>query len=271
MKVTATMCSLLLAGATSAAALADADGCGKDTDCKGARVCVQRQCVSPPAMTACSKDIDCTGPEVCTDHACVLPTTNSAPSPRAGPISAREDRVGSTEPSRTVQATATNDRFGSRGQVVPLGSISVGYSSASTTGASGSLTNVSIEPSLLIFVADNIGLGVSGVLDYSNLSSSGSTTAFGGELSLAYNIWLSESVSIVPGGGLGVASSDSAGPRLTAIALELSVPLLFHPVRHFFFGFGPQFLYTLAASLSTSGEAPKVTSIGVATAIGGYF
>jgi hypothetical protein len=173
-----------------------------------------------------------------------------------------------------------DDRFGTKGQVVPLGSLSLSYSSLSVTGASGSLTSIALGPTLIYFVAQDLALGASGTLIYQNASqgnTSASATAFGLEPFVAYNLWLSETASLVPELGIGFASRDLAAtsgsnPTLTTISLQFFVPILFHPVRHFFLGFGPAFSYDLAASVSNAtGEAPKTTTIGAQTILGGYF
>jgi hypothetical protein len=50
-------------------------GCGKDTDCKGDRICVDARCVEPQARTVeeCGKDTDCPGDLVCRRGRCQAP------------------------------------------------------------------------------------------------------------------------------------------------------------------------------------------------------
>jgi hypothetical protein len=177
-------------------------------------------------------------------------------------------------------AVRADDRFGIKGQVVPLGSLGISYSSLSVTGASASITTIALGPTLLYFVAPDFALGASGTLIYQNASqgsTSLSATSFGLEPFVAYNLWLSETASLVPELGIGFASRESPttsgnNPTLTTISLQLFVPILFHPVKHFFLGFGPAFSYDLAASVSNAaGEAPKTTTIGAQTILGGYF
>ena len=75
----------LLVGLVLCAALAspsavaqEAGGCGKDTDCKGSRVCIKRVCVEPPLVRSCGKDTDCPGDEVCDGKKCMLPKPKAA-------------------------------------------------------------------------------------------------------------------------------------------------------------------------------------------------
>jgi outer membrane biosynthesis protein TonB len=53
------------------------DGCTKDTDCKGSRLCEDGKCVEPATTPAkdteegCSKDTDCKGSRICESSKCV--------------------------------------------------------------------------------------------------------------------------------------------------------------------------------------------------------
>ena len=180
----------------------------------------------------------------------------------------------------SAPAAHADDRFGTKGQLVPLGSLALSYSSVSFSGTSGSITTISLGPTLIYFVAQDLALGASGTLIYQDASqgsTSASAVAFGLEPFAAYNFWLSETASLVPELGIGFASRDLAAtsgsnPNLKTISLQLFVPILFHPVKHFFLGFGPALSYDLSADLSNAtGEAPKTTTIGAQTILGGYF
>ncbi len=164
---------------------------------------------------------------------------------------------------------------------MPFGSISVSFSSYSVTGASASVTTLSIAPTAYFFFVKDVAFGLSASLSYSN-SSQGNTSAsiggYGVAPIFAFNWWLGDSVSLVPGFSLAVnsrdlaASSSGSNPRVTTVSLQVAAPLLFHPARHFFLGFGPIFSYDIAASLSNAtGEAPKATSLGAQSYLGGYF
>ncbi|MFL5456695.1 MAG: hypothetical protein ACJ78X_09860, partial [Myxococcales bacterium] len=59
-------------------------------------------------------------------------------------------------------ALAEEPRFGQKGEVVPLGSLSFSYSSVAPD--LGSVTTLSLGPTLLWFVADDIALGGSATL-----------------------------------------------------------------------------------------------------------
>ena len=54
-------------------ARAQESGCAKDTDCKGARICLNRVCVEPPPVVACGRDLDCPGDDICVEKKCSKP------------------------------------------------------------------------------------------------------------------------------------------------------------------------------------------------------
>jgi hypothetical protein len=178
-------------------------------------------------------------------------------------------------------ARADEARFGSKGQLVPLGSLSASYSDVSTPGTSASVTSLSLGPTLLYFLGDDVAFGISATLgrqtvSQGNTSSTVATYAFAP--TVGYNLRLTKTVSLFPQLAIGFRRqefrTDPAGdnPTLTTITLQVLVPLLFHPAPHFFLGFGPAFSYDLAASLSNAaGDAPKTTTIGAQTVLGGYF
>ena len=65
--------------AVSAAANAQDAGCYKDTDCKGARICVDHACVDAPAVKTCARDLDCPGDDICEQHLCLPPANAKKP------------------------------------------------------------------------------------------------------------------------------------------------------------------------------------------------
>lgn len=231
---------------------AEQEGCGRDTDCKGDRICVTRECVSP------------------------LEPVGSRPQWATPAGSGTAPRVGPSEGT-----PRSEKRFGSQGQFVPFGSISVTYASASASGPSASATDISISPTFYVFVANNVAIGLATSVTFSSLNngtSSASESAFGIAPILAFNLWLGESASVVPAFSVYLnsrdlqASSSGNNPRLTTVGLQLAMPILFHPVQHFFLGFGPAVSFDIAAGLANAtGEAPKTIAIGVRSYLGGYF
>ena len=64
---------------------------------------------------------------------------------------------------------------------------------------------------------------------------------------------------------LSISSGNTSASGHT-IPLGITVPFLYHPIEHFFFGLGPSFTTELSSSSSS-----KSTSIGISSVAGGYF
>src|SRR3954466_10173140 len=89
-------------------------------------------------------------------------------------------------------ALGEEPRFGQKGQIVPLGSLSFSYSSVAPD--LGSVTTVSLGPTLLWFVADDIALGGSATLVRRTVSQgdgSATVSSYGVAPTAAYNLRLS--------------------------------------------------------------------------------
>lgn len=177
-------------------------------------------------------------------------------------------------------ALAGEARFGQRGQVVPLGSLGFSYSSVAPN--SDSVTTLSLGPTLFWFVADDIALGGSATVarrTQSQGDTSITISSYGVAPGAAYNLRLSPLTSLLPQVAvafnwqeIAISPSGTTNPRLNTISLQLFVPILFHPVPHFFLGFGPAFSYDVSATLTdAAGDAPKTTTIGAQTILGGWF
>jgi hypothetical protein len=178
------------------------------------------------------------------------------------------------------RARADEPRFGGRGQVVPSGFASISYTSFSFGGTSSSATGISVGPSLLYFVTDNIGLGGSALFSHfwNDGNASGTSTAYGVAPAAGCNVWLSPDVSLFPQLTIRYLAQNFSAPPpgivpgLRTISIGLYAPILFHPARHFFLGFGPFFSRDLWSSFDDGfPDAPKVTSIAGQTTFGGYF
>jgi hypothetical protein len=124
-------------------------------------------------------------------------------------------------------------KFGDPGVVVPSGSLSLGSVSGTTV--------VDLEPALQFFTAPNVAFGLS--LIYFHASNDvASTSIYGLAPSLGYNLRLGDVLSIFPQASLPLqVLAPTGGSNRTIIGAGLFVPVLIHPVRHFFIGFGPDF------------------------------
>ena len=166
--------------------------------------------------------------------------------------------------------------FGDKGQVTVSSDAGLAMSSTSISGVNGSTTTLTLRLAIDYFLANNVSLGGFIGLDYASAGGAHSTTfAIGPRV--GYNLTFSERFSFWPKLGFSYSttsfSADTATPapdiNLTTttsgshVALNLFALVMFHPIQHFFLGFGP------ALDTDLSGPA-KVTTIAGRLTIGGW-
>lgn len=186
--------------------------------------------------------------------------------------------VGQEAPERrsplpAVEADSPSGQFGLKGQLAVSSDTGLSISNTSISGIDGSSTTLLLRPAVDYFVADSISIGGFLGLEYTS-APGGSTTAFSIGPRVGYNIPLNERFSLWPKLGFSFASTsqstdDVAGvdgddETSTSVQLNLFAPFMFHPVEHFFIGFGPAF------DLDLSGDN-KATTIAARLTLGGWF
>jgi len=174
-----------------------------------------------------------------------------------------------------VAANTAAGRFGDKSQLTISSDAGLSIASTSVTEVDGSTTTVTLRPAVDYFLANNLSLGGFIGLDYVKASGSHATTfAIGPRV--GYNLAFSDRFTVWPKLGFSYSTTDvstdvSTDPNTTTstgvsgshIALNVFVPVLFHPVPHFFVGFGP------ALDTDLSGDARATTIAGRLT-IGGW-
>jgi len=173
-----------------------------------------------------------------------------------------------------VAANSPSGVFGDKGQLTISSDAGLSISSTSTSGVDGSTTNVTLRPAIDYFVLNNVSVGGFVGLDYTS-TSAGHTTSFAIGPRVGYNFAFSERFSFWPKLGFSYTSSSVTSdapvvPGATApsvggdhLALNLFAPVMFHPVQHFFLGFGP------ALDTDLSGDSKQTTIAGRLT-LGGW-
>jgi len=172
-----------------------------------------------------------------------------------------------------VAANSPSGVFGDRGQITVSSDAGLSISSTSTSGVDGSTTKLTLRPALDYFVTNNVSIGGFLGIDYSSTSGAHATTFAIGPRA-GYNFAFSEHFSFWPKLGFSYSSSSTtADPPLAPgttgdasgnhLALNVFAPLVFHPVQHFFLGFGP------ALDTDLTGDARQTTIAGRLT-IGGW-
>lgn len=133
---------------------------------------------------------------------------------------------------------AASVRFGGPKQLAISSDAAINIQRRTQSNGGGAVTSLTLAPAAdyFLFKAFSVG-GFIGV-DYSKTGSSHSTRFSIGPR-IGYNAWLSERWSLWPKLGFSYAYTDSPGnAKENAAALNVFAPFMFHPVSHFFAGFG---------------------------------
>jgi len=209
-------------------------------------------------VAGCTTDSECKGERTCVEGVCRSP---------AG------------RPARDRDLAQSTRKFGDKGVISPLGSISLGYTSYN----GGSTTNFTFAPGLLYFVIDNLAVG--GQIQLNFQSGGGPrTVGFGLGPMVGYNIPLDSRFSIFPSGGLSLNVNNNSlsgpGPSTsatnTSLYFDANVPFLYH-VGNYYLGVGPNLFVSLYSSAATGGplgtasrSASRNVAVGVSTVLGGW-
>lgn len=169
-----------------------------------------------------------------------------------------------------VAAGSPAAMFGDKGQITLGSETGVTVSTTSTKGAD-STTTLTLHPAVDYFFVNNISVGGFLGIDYAK-SGPSKTTTFGIGPRVGYNITFSERWSFWPKLGFSYTSSslttEVAGVKVDTsgnhVAFNIFAPVMLHPVKHFFLGFGP------AIDTDLSGDAKQTTIAGRLT-FGGWF
>ena len=165
-------------------------------------------------------------------------------------------------------------RFGSDGQLAISSDAAIAITHASPSEGASS-TRVTLAPAVDYFIIENLSIGGFISLDHTTIEDV-DFTVFGIGPRVGYNIPLSNAVSVWPKVGFSFQSTGTSEEEESGdveietstgndgIALNLFVPIMFHPVTHFFAGFGP----FLDADLSGDN---KSTRLGARLTLGGWF
>jgi len=176
-----------------------------------------------------------------------------------------------------VRADSPSGVFGAKGQLAISSDAGLSISNTSIDGIDGSSTNIVMRPAVDYFVVDYLSIGGFLGLEH-NSAPGGKSTAVSIGPRVGYNIPLSERFSVWPKVGFSFASTSQETDEVelpsgatvggddessTSMQLNLFAPVMFHPVQHFFIGFGPAF------DLDLSGDT-KATTIAARLTLGGW-
>ncbi|HEX3596472.1 MAG TPA: hypothetical protein VHU80_15285, partial [Polyangiaceae bacterium] len=187
-------------------------------------------------------------------------------------------------------------RFGDQGQVAIVTTSTLGITSRSYANGSAGFFDVWFEPSLEYFILRNISLGIELDLVHQRTRSySGDSlfengfTRFGAGLHFGVNVPISKAFSVYPLAMVGFHHDEqttkfvSTAPGTTAVPfapttisrmgpwLSFEVPLLYHPVEHFFVGLAPAVYHDFASAEQGSTVLTHSTEVEGRFVLGGYF
>jgi hypothetical protein len=166
----------------------------------------------------------------------------------------------SAQPPASSEANA---RLGERGQLAVSSDASLTIQRRTQSGSDGAITTITLVPAADYFVFHGFSVGGFVGLEYTKAGDSHGTRFSIGPR-VGYNVWLSERWSLWPKLGFSYAHTSGAGAKQDAVALNVFAPFIFHPVEHFFAGFGP-FVDT-----DLNGDN-RATVWGAKLTVGGWF
>jgi streptogramin lyase len=176
--------------------------------------------------------------------------------------------------TENTRATGPAEVFGAAGQIAISSDAALLIQRRTLSGVEGGTTQIQLAPAADYFVITNLSVGGFVGFDYTT-SGENESSRFSIGPRVGYNIPFSDLISIWPKVGFSFAHTSTTATRTTgnttvsttnsadAFALNLFAPVVFHPVRHFFAGFGP-FL-----DVDISGD-PRATVFGGKLTIGGW-
>jgi hypothetical protein len=162
------------------------------------------------------------------------------------------------------------ESFGAKRQIAISSDAALNVQRATTSGVSGGTTTLQVAPAVDYFVLNNFSVGGFVAVNYVT-SGDNDSTRFSIGPRVGYNVTLSDLISIWPKVGFSYASTSGTVGRAVGdtivstpfsssnLALNVFVPIMFHPVKHFFVGFGPFLDADLTGDARTTVWGGKLT------------
>jgi hypothetical protein len=184
------------------------------------------------------------------------------------------------QPPPAAQAPAQDTGFGYAGMIAFSDDLQLAITQVSSDfqGQSTKRTQIQLRPALDFFVLPNFSIGGQLIIGYTSVDMGGHTasqTELGGLARVGYTFALGTNTSIWPRVAFGYLRPAAEGPVVPGnsqynLSFEVYVPIVVQPVQHFFIGAGP-IVSTQVVSKMNDLDAPKTTTIGVLSTLGGCF
>ena len=192
-------------------------------------------------------------------------------------------------PQRDVVLVAPS--FGARGQFVVSGGSAIGASHYGYDSSDANGSSFEFSPGVDLFVAKNISIGIDVDASYvyqQGYAPSGlvqeRTTYVGVAPRVGLNVPVGRMVSFYPRVALGYETTSTletgafggSGPEAPTMSrsgpfTKISAQLLFHPIRRFYFGFGPDFFHGFGDVSGGPNAGLQPTTVGLSFVMGGYW
>jgi hypothetical protein len=163
--------------------------------------------------------------------------------------------------------------FGTPGQLV-LSSDAQGSLEVQSGSAGGlQTTTITLGPAADLFVVRSLSLGARALWQHSQTSGVPDTDSLSAGVSVGYAVRMTEAFSFWPKVNIDYRHTSTRTVAAMTIDQEIEVhsdamilgaflPVLFHPVPHFFIGLGPNFQAAVLSSASTDTEYGLMFTLG---------
>jgi hypothetical protein len=159
------------------------------------------------------------------------------------------------------QINGTN--FGNPGQVAVAGDFTLSFRHANDS------SHLLIAPAADYFFLPHLSFGGQVLFAYDSYKGGGHATTFGLGPRIGYDIPLAAMFTFYPRLTLSYELYSPSGPADSSnlLGMTLYAPFLFHPVPHFFVGFGPSF----GGNFAGGNDGDHYFIFELVSTVGGYF
>jgi hypothetical protein len=170
--------------------------------------------------------------------------------------------LASTARAQDLAQQISGTNFGNQGQVAISDDFSLFFRHANETDT------LTLAPAVDYFLAPHLSLGGQVIFSYESRPLDSHSTEFGLGPRVGYDIPLTPMFSLFPRLRLSYTHHSETGADSTnLLGLTLFAPFLFHPVPHFFIGFGP----SLGGNFAGGESGDRFVVFTLESTVGGYF
>jgi hypothetical protein len=167
-----------------------------------------------------------------------------------------------TARAQSLSEAINGTNFGNPGQVAVAGDFSLSFSHYNDS------SHLRIAPAADYFFLPHLSFGGQVIFEYDSYKGGGHATTFGLGPRVGYDIPLAAMFTLFPRLTLAYTHfSPSGADSSNLLGMFLYAPFLFHPVPHFFVGFGPSF----GGNFAGGDDGDRFFVFELVSTVGGYF